>query len=108
MGLPEINYESEQGDLFQRIPENQRSIHRNIDSPPMINRIADWKTKIKRSDRYIIELIGKKSLQNLNYEIPEKLSVIPGFYALFFYFWIIYIIPLWWEKIIFHIKRVLR
>ncbi len=108
LGLPKIETWSEQGDLYQRIPENQRSLHKNINTGPMVERITDWEDTIRKSDRFIIDLLGRNLIKRLEYQIFEKHSFNLGFYTLILYFWLQYVIAILLGKMIFHFKRIIR
>lgn len=54
------------------IPESRKAQHYNADSPPKTDRIAAWKKEMPSLNVAIFNDYAKKSLKELNYEIPES------------------------------------
>jgi len=70
------------GDLYQRIPDNQKKMHSNINNPPDVSRITAWKTELSKANIYLIENKTAGILKHYDYELLN-------FKINYFYFFIL-------------------
>ncbi len=54
-----------------RIPDSRKALHYNADSPPKKDRVAAWKQEMSSFDQDVFSKYARKSLAELDYEIPE-------------------------------------
>lgn len=69
LGISNFNF-SFKGDLWDRIPFDQRSIHLLIDKKPDKERIDKWKDELKENEIYLIERYSSKGMRAFGYQ-PE-------------------------------------
>ena len=87
----EIGKKMNKGDLCERIPPNQRSMHKNILKPPLQGNIGKWRYLLPSSHIAIFEKIAREELIQTNYDLMNPLSNRAWTYILYIYFWFIHI-----------------
>lgn len=91
--LSNIETDTSMGDLFDRIPVNQKHLHQHIRQPPLTEKIASWKNKLSTRDRLLIEIIASKRLRIMDYDVEvfrlSNILVIPVMMVFFFKYYII-------------------
>jgi len=68
------------GDLFERLPRIHKNIHKDIVDVPLIKKISSWKDNLTNKEIAIIEIISRKHLRNLNYELVTPRVFLPYIY----------------------------
>jgi len=86
----EIESKKEKGDLFKRIPPNQRAMHQNVLKSPLPEKIDMWKQILSPIHIEIFEKVSRKELIQMGYVLmnPESNKVLT--YIALAYYWIIH------------------
>lgn len=87
----EIGKEMNKGDLYKRIPPNQRSMHKNILKPPLQENIDKWRYLLPPSHIAIFEKTAREELIQSGYALMDPVSNKVWTYLLYIYFWLIHI-----------------
>ncbi len=104
------------GDLYKRIPINQRPMHGNIQKPPLEGNISKWTNLLPLSHITIFEKIAKKELTRTNYNLMNPDSNKVWTNLLYIYFWLTHlylssILNRWIRKagkiLVFRVKRII-
>lgn len=98
------------GDLYDRIPLNQKEIHKNILDAQKLDKINDWNQTLSRKEIKLIELTSCKYLQLFGYEIfDQRFNIIYIFLLFkFLYNYLKFYLVLLTKKILFKINILLR
>ena len=59
---------SSKGDLWDRIPKVQRSIHTLIEKYPQRERVSNWENELNENEKYLIERCSNKGMIFFNYQ----------------------------------------
>ena len=75
LGIPKYDASKNQGDLFDRLPESHKSLHRNILEKAIPGKIEAWEQLLSKMEQGIIQNISKKSICLLGYKIEAVSSL---------------------------------
>jgi hypothetical protein len=56
-------------EYFEKLSESQKTIHQNIQSPPLPERIHAWRKGIDQKELYVLQRIAQKSIRFFGYEM---------------------------------------
>lgn len=87
----EIVKKNKHGDLYERIPPNQRSMHINILKPPLKNHIDKWINELPANHIVIFEKIAKDELILLNHKLIKPHVNKTRLFLLYFIYWLEYL-----------------
>jgi hypothetical protein len=75
------------GDLYERIPDNLKSMHIKINELPDLSRIDAWDQELSKTEIYIIENFTKKILLEKGYRLKKmKLNYLTFLILLMYYY----------------------
>ena len=58
-------------DYYEKIPENQKHLHKNLAKPPLKERIFSWEKELSKEEIYIFQKIARDALITLGYKMKE-------------------------------------
>ncbi len=106
LGLKKEEFDFAKGDIYARLPENHKDIHKNIKSLPQVDRIDDWKKKLYNKERRILEIASEKKLKTLGYTVNKKGIKYLKLYLVFLSKAIRYYFKRLIERVLFRIRKV--
>jgi len=56
---------------FEKIPNNQKYLHKNIKSGPIVSRINAWKKELSMEERFVFQQVCFKILYDFNYPMEK-------------------------------------
>jgi len=89
LALKSFNIHYSDGDLLQRIPANQKKIHKNINNKPLKEKDDKWQVELTKQEIFILERFARNELNSLGYVLKNPkickllVSVLIGFYYSF-------------------------
>lgn len=75
------------GDLLKRTPQNQLSMHENVDKNPISENVSKWKNQLSQQEICFVEMFSKHELLNHGYELENnkfRFSYIVSFVMFYF------------------------
>ena len=97
LNIPAFDYNPEKRDLPDRMPENHRDIHKQINQKPLEDKLNDWANSLNRKDVVLIETVTESVMQSMDYLPVSK----PGSRLR-------YIPVVWLYRFMFHCRAVVH
>jgi len=95
-----------EGDLYGRLPDGYKPIHKYISEGPESKKINQWKEELNQEEIHLIERKCKKHLKDTGFEITGQVNVQLAGSTKVIYFTIIYQIVQFLKILLFHFKRI--
>lgn len=103
LSLNQFRFISVKGDLFDRLPDDHKDIHVNINEDPIPERLTAWKKQLTNDEVNIIQEVSKNYLSIAGYKL-EKIDFVKWrVYLKIIYFYISSLIRKAYRKIFFHL-----
>ncbi len=71
LALKSFNIHYSDGDLLERIPANQKMIHKNINNKPLKEKDDMWQVELTKQEIFILERFARNELNSLGYVLKN-------------------------------------
>lgn len=105
--LSKIDFQPEEGDLYNRIPADQKIIHGNIQLQPVVEKENEWKQKLTGLEIDLIQTTARKELHGAGYKTQQRKSGLIKIFSIRILQVVFYYFNLYSSRAFFKLKKMI-